>query len=76
MHRAGKNPRHERTPQQNLAHATRFLSNDATVKAQEGHQGVPLDMAETATTLSRYRSEVITFARRGWPSTTEPSKRA
>ena len=35
-------------PQQNLAHAIRFLSIDAIVKAQEGHQGVPLGMAEIA----------------------------
>ena len=38
-------------PQQALAHAIRFLSIDALVKAQEGHQGVPLGMAEIATTL-------------------------
>ncbi|MEY4426898.1 MAG: transketolase [Pseudomonadota bacterium] len=39
-------------PQQhNLAHAIRFLSVDAIVKAQEGHQGVPLGMAEIATAL-------------------------
>ena len=38
-------------PQQNLAHAIRFLSIDAIVKAQEGHQGVPLGMAEIATAL-------------------------
>ena len=38
-------------PQQALAHAIRFLSIDAIVKAQEGHQGVPLGMAEIATTL-------------------------
>jgi transketolase len=37
--------------QQNLAHAIRFLSIDAIVKAQEGHQGVPLGMAEIATAL-------------------------
>lgn len=36
---------------QNLAHAIRFLSVDAIVKAQEGHQGVPLGMAEIATAL-------------------------
>jgi transketolase len=38
-------------PQQSLAHAIRFLSIDAIVKAQEGHQGVPLGMAEIATAL-------------------------
>lgn len=38
-------------PQQNLANAIRFLSIDAIVKAQEGHQGVPLGMAEIATAL-------------------------
>jgi transketolase len=36
---------------QTLAHAIRFLSVDAIVKAQEGHQGVPLGMAEIATAL-------------------------
>lgn len=34
-----------------LAHAIRFLSIDAIVKAGEGHQGVPLGMAEIATAL-------------------------
>jgi transketolase len=38
-------------PLQTLAHAIRFLSVDAIVKAQEGHQGVPLGMAEIATAL-------------------------
>ena len=43
-------------PQQALAHAIRFLSIDAIVKAQEGHQGVPLGMAEIATALyTRHR---------------------
>jgi len=37
--------------QQAMAHAIRFLSIDAIVKAQEGHQGVPLGMAEIATAL-------------------------
>jgi len=36
---------------QPLAHAIRFLSIDAIVKATEGHQGVPLGMAEIATAL-------------------------
>jgi transketolase len=36
---------------QPLAHAIRFLAVDAIVKAQEGHQGVPLGMAEIATSL-------------------------
>jgi transketolase len=34
-----------------MAHAIRFLSIDAIVRAQEGHQGVPLGMAEIATAL-------------------------
>jgi transketolase len=38
-------------PLQALAHAIRFLAIDAIVKAQEGHQGVPLGMAEIATVL-------------------------
>ena len=38
-------------PQQALADAIRFLSIDAIAKAQEGHQGVPLGMAEIATAL-------------------------
>ena len=37
--------------QQQMAHAIRFLAIDAIVKAQEGHQGVPLGMAEIATVL-------------------------
>jgi transketolase len=36
---------------QRLAHAIRFLSVDAIVRAGEGHQGVPLGMAEIATAL-------------------------
>jgi len=39
---------HELAP---LAHAIRFLSIDAIVRAGEGHQGVPLGMAEIATAL-------------------------
>ena len=38
-------------PLQDLAHAIRFLSVDAIVQATEGHQGVPLGMAEIATSL-------------------------
>jgi transketolase len=38
-------------PQQTMAHAIRFLSIDAITRAQEGHQGVPLGMAEIATAL-------------------------
>ncbi|WP_022982405.1 transketolase [Ideonella sp. B508-1] len=34
-----------------LAHAIRFLAIDAIVRATEGHQGVPLGMAEVATAL-------------------------
>lgn len=37
--------------QERLANAIRFLSIDAIVKAKEGHQGVPLGMAEIATVL-------------------------
>jgi transketolase len=36
---------------QRLAHAIRFVSIDAIVRATEGHQGVPLGMAEIATAL-------------------------
>lgn len=36
---------------QDMAHAIRFLSVDAILKAGEGHQGVPLGMAEIATVL-------------------------
>jgi transketolase len=36
---------------QPLAHAIRFLAIDAIVRAGEGHQGVPLGMAEIATAL-------------------------
>ncbi|HEY1393417.1 MAG TPA: 1-deoxy-D-xylulose-5-phosphate synthase N-terminal domain-containing protein, partial [Methylibium sp.] len=35
----------------NLANAIRFLAIDAIVRAGEGHQGVPLGMAEIATAL-------------------------
>jgi len=38
-------------PLQPLAHAIRFLSIDAIVRATEGHQGAPLGMAEIATAL-------------------------
>lgn len=38
-------------PLQPLAHAIRFLSIDAIFRATEGHQGVPLGMAEIATAL-------------------------
>ncbi|MDO4231953.1 MAG: transketolase [Lautropia sp.] len=34
-----------------MAHAIRFLAVDAIIKATEGHQGVPLGMAEIATAL-------------------------
>jgi len=34
-----------------MANAIRFLSIDAIVRAQEGHQGVPLGMAEISTAL-------------------------
>ena len=39
---------HQSTP---LANAIRFLAIDAIVRAGEGHQGVPLGMAEIATAL-------------------------
>ena len=39
------------TLSKDMANAIRFLSIDAIVKAQEGHQGVPLGMAEIATAL-------------------------
>ena len=39
------------TSLQDLANAIRFLSVDAIVRAGEGHQGVPLGMAEIATAL-------------------------
>jgi len=44
----------ERSPDSSdarLAHAIRFLAIDAIVRAGEGHQGVPLGMAEIATAL-------------------------
>ena len=36
---------------QNMANAIRFLAIDAILNAGEGHQGVPLGMAEIAATL-------------------------
>jgi len=36
---------------QNMAHAIRFLALDSILHAGEGHQGVPLGMAEIAATL-------------------------
>lgn len=39
--------------QQRMAHAIRLLAIDAIVRAGEGHQGVPLGMAEVATALYR-----------------------
>ena len=39
------------TSSQDLAHAIRFLAVDAILQAGEGHQGVPLGMAEIATAL-------------------------
>lgn len=38
-------------PQQPMADAIRFLAVDAIIRATEGHQGVPLGMAEIATAL-------------------------
>ena len=40
---------------QSLAHAIRFLAVDAILAAGEGHQGVPLGMAEIATALYTQR---------------------
>jgi transketolase len=34
-----------------IAHAIRFLALDSILNAGEGHQGVPLGMAEIAATL-------------------------
>ena len=48
---AGGAPDMSQHPLQPLAHAIRFLSIDAIAQAQEGHQGVPLGMAEIATAL-------------------------
>ncbi|GGE58057.1 transketolase [Actibacterium pelagium] len=36
---------------QSMAHAIRFLALDSILNAREGHQGVPLGMAEIASTL-------------------------
>ena len=41
-----------------MANAIRFLSIDAIVRATEGHQGVPLGMAEIATALYTPAPEV------------------
>jgi transketolase len=49
-----------------LANAIRFLSIDAIVKAGEGHQGVPLGMAEIATALYT-RHLKFTAADPSWP---------
>ena len=49
-----------------LANAIRALSMDAVEKAQSGHVGLPLGMADTATLLFQ---EFIRFdaAAPGWP---------
>ncbi len=52
-------------PLQPLAHAIRFLSIDAIVRAGEGHQGVPLGMAEIATALYTQHLK-IDAAAPGW----------
>ncbi|HZZ09978.1 MAG TPA: transketolase [Paraburkholderia sp.] len=44
-------PAHEAAKNSPLADAIRFLSIDAILRAGEGHQGVPLGMAEIATAL-------------------------
>jgi transketolase len=55
------------TPAQpDLAHAIRFLAIDAIVRAGEGHQGVPLGMAEIATALYT-RHLKFDAADPGWP---------
>jgi transketolase len=51
---------------QRLAHAIRFLAIDAIVRAGEGHQGVPLGMAEIATALYT-RHLKFDAARPTWP---------
>lgn len=51
---------------QRLAHAIRFLAIDAIVLAGEGHQGVPLGMAEIATALYT-RHLKFDAARPTWP---------
>jgi transketolase len=49
-----------------LAHAIRFLSVDAIVQAGEGHQGVPLGMAEIATTLYAEQLKFIASDPQWW----------
>lgn len=51
MHAPAPTSRRSLDDLQAMAHAIRFLSVDAILKAGEGHQGVPLGMAELATTL-------------------------
>jgi transketolase len=51
---------------QQMAHAIRFLAIDAIVRATEGHQGVPLGMAEIATALFT-RHLKFNPARPTWP---------
>ncbi len=48
---AVKPPAESTVESQALANAIRFVSIDAIVRATEGHQGVPLGMAEIATAL-------------------------
>jgi transketolase len=50
----------------NLANAIRFLSVDAILKAGEGHQGVPLGMAEIATTLYAEQLKFMAHAPGWW----------
>jgi len=47
------NPRYEMNSSNELANAIRFLSIDAVEKAQSGHPGMPLGMADIATVLWR-----------------------
>ena len=46
----------------NIADAIRFLSIDSIVKAGEGHQGVPLGMAEIATAMAHTMKGVVQIA--------------
>ena len=41
-----------------LSNAVRFLSIDAVQKANSGHPGMPMGMADVATTLFKYHLEV------------------
>lgn len=53
-------------PTQQMADAIRFLAVDAILRAGEGHQGVPLGMAEIATVLAA-RHMTFDASRPDWP---------